>query len=321
MSALGIDDEPQEAERPGPPTQPRPEGAVAAATPDDPERLLVSCGMIDPGLLHAAAHIPPSAMADAKLRKVWQTLQSGMRWGPETEGQFCKATGMTVGELLRLETAAGLGTGFSGWLREVEDGWGAREVQSIAVALTKPGANYAALADRMAVILQARRVVIPAEPLPDFGIPDENDPSVLLGDRYLNRGDSLVLSGTSGMGKNSIDLQMAVCWAICREFQGVRPNGPLRSLVIRSEDERGDIAEVWVSLKHSMKLSDADLVAVRERVLVVTERVRRGQGFIDELRRLIGKHRPDLVHIDTFRYPLTATSPRPATSATSCGAG
>src|SRR5690349_14445158 len=90
-----------------------------------------------------------------------------------------------------------------------------------------------------------------------FSIPPANDKSILLGNRYLNRGDGLVLSSSSGMGKSSMSHQMAADWALGLPFHGIAPNGPLRILIVQSEDSDGDIAEVWQSLKHVKRYTPA----------------------------------------------------------------
>lgn len=131
-----------------------------------------------------------------------------------------------------------------------------------------------------------------------FQIPPDDDASVLLGDRYLNRGDGAVLASTSGMGKSSMTLQLAVLWALARPAFGIRPNGALRSLIIQAEDSDGDIAEVWASISHVLKLTAEEVALVKERVTIVTDRRRRGAAFIARLRSLVASSKPDLVWIN-----------------------
>lgn len=141
----------------------------------------------------------------------------------------------------------------------------------------------------------------PIKKISDFQIPEENDPSILLGNRWLNRGDAGILTSTSGMGKSSIQLQQAVLWSLGRDAFGIKPNGKLRSLIIQAEDSDGDIGEVWASIVHKLKLGEAERKEVGERVLVVTDRVNRGSKFIAALRSKIKKHKPDLVWINPLQ--------------------
>lgn len=135
----------------------------------------------------------------------------------------------------------------------------------------------------------------------DFTIKPYTDPSVLLGNRYLNRGDGIILSGSSGMGKSSIQLQMAAQWALGKSFFGIRPNGPLKSLVIQSEDSDGDIAEVWSSLRHMEKWTDAEDRAIDAHVRIVSDRVNRGARFIAALRKHVEIFKPDIVWINPLQ--------------------
>jgi hypothetical protein len=88
-----------------------------------------------------------------------------------------------------------------------------------------------------------------ARPLGSFKLPAPGDPSVLIGNRWLSRGDIAILASTSGMGKSSLSIQAATTWALGRDlFGGFKPHRPIKSLIMQAEDGEGDIAEV----KHSM---------------------------------------------------------------------
>lgn len=152
----------------------------------------------------------------------------------------------------------------------------------------------------------------------DFGLVPDSDRSVLLGKRYLNRGDIAVLSSTSGMGKSSMALQMATAFALgIAAFgeNGIKPNGPLTSLIIQSEDSEGDVAEVAAGLSHGFQLDDAKRSLINRRVFVVTDRVNRGGKFIAALRRHIDTLKPDLVWIN----PLQAFMDGDITESRDCG--
>jgi len=136
----------------------------------------------------------------------------------------------------------------------------------------------------------------------DFRVPPPGDRSILLGNRYLNRGDGGILSSTSGVGKSSIALQMAASWALGRPFMGMPSNGKLTSLIVQAEDSEGDIGEVWASIAAKMALTPEEIAEVRKRVIVVTNRTKRGPHFITWLRGLTAKYAPDIV----FLNPLQA---------------
>ena len=138
-----------------------------------------------------------------------------------------------------------------------------------------------------------------AKPLTDFSLPARNDSSVLIGNRYISRGDIVIIASTSGMGKSSLSLQMAAHWALGLPiFGGFQPNGPLKSLIFQSEDSDGDVAEVWHSILHAMKLTPDQVTQVRSRVLIVTDRIHRGLSFRAEAKRQIELHSPDFVWVN-----------------------
>lgn len=135
----------------------------------------------------------------------------------------------------------------------------------------------------------------------EFSLVQDGDPSILLGNRYLNRGDGAVISSTSGMGKSTICLQGAAELALNLGPFGIQGNGFLKSLIVQSEDSDGDVAEVAYSLKHVLKLTEAQIADVNSRVRVVTDRVSRGLRFIARLKALIAEFKPDLVWINPFQ--------------------
>ncbi len=74
--------------------------------------------------------------------------------------------------------------------------------------------------------------------------PVDGDPNELLKFRFLCRGGALLIVGPAGVGKSTLAMQAALCWAIERDFFGIVPARPLRSLMIQSENDEGDLAEM-----------------------------------------------------------------------------
>jgi hypothetical protein len=141
-----------------------------------------------------------------------------------------------------------------------------------------------------------------------FSVPPDNDPTVLLGNRFLCRGDGLVLSSSAGMGKSSLTIQSAVTWSLAHPCLGIAPNGELRSLVYQAEDSDGDIGEIWASVCHKMQLTHGQRAAVAERVKIVTDRVNRGPSFLQELRRQVTAAPYDLVWINPLMAFMSGDS-------------
>lgn len=156
---------------------------------------------------------------------------------------------------------------------------------------------------------------IEAKPISSFTVPPDDDANCLLGNRFLNRGDGMIMVSSSGMGKSSMSLQGAVTWAFGLPFLGVKPNGPLRSLIIQSEDGDGDVGEVWESICFKMQLTPEQRVTAGQMVRVVTDRVNRGVEFLSELKRQIHTAQYDLVWIN----PLAAFMAGDGTTAETAG--
>lgn len=135
----------------------------------------------------------------------------------------------------------------------------------------------------------------------DFGVVADGDASILLGERYLNRGDGMVIVSTSGMGKSAMCVQGATELALNRGPFGIQGNGPLKSLIVQSEDSDGDIGEVAHSIKTVLELTPQQITEVNSRVKVVCDRINRGARFIAALKLLIVEFKPDLVWINPLQ--------------------
>jgi RecA-family ATPase len=128
----------------------------------------------------------------------------------------------------------------------------------------------------------------------------KNDPSNILGDRWLCKGGSCLFVGQSGIGKSSLCLQLAINWALGRTSFGIRPERPLKSLIIQAENDRGDVAEMVQGSLTGMEIKRDDdaFTALQKHLVIVTESVTTGEKFTEAVRHLIGKHKPDLVWLD-----------------------
>lgn len=130
-------------------------------------------------------------------------------------------------------------------------------------------------------------------------IPLANDPNELLRHRFLCRGGGMLVVGPTGIGKSTLGMQAALCWAIGREFFGIIPAKPLRSLLIQSENDHGDLAEMRDGVLAGLAFTDAERADACANLLVATEDVRTGEDFCaDVLAPLLEKHKPDLLWID-----------------------
>ncbi len=139
-----------------------------------------------------------------------------------------------------------------------------------------------------------------ARPLGDLERhPEGDDPNELIGKRFLCRGGGLLLVGATGVGKSSLALQLQIGFALGRETLGLRPRGPLKSLIIQSENDDGDLAEFRDGAFAGMNLSNEDRAAAASSVLVASISDSSGLPFFaDIVRPLLAQHRPDILWID-----------------------
>jgi hypothetical protein len=161
----------------------------------------------------------------------------------------------------------------------------ARRIASLAEPDRKPGDNGPARFD-FADLLAFDR---------------DSDPTTVLGNRWLCRGGSCLLVAQTGAGKSALTTQAAMTWALGRDFFGIRPKrGALRSLVIQSENDLGDVAESVQGTLAGMGIAASSGLAteIGSRVAFYREAVRTGEDFGKLLRELILAHQADLVFID-----------------------
>ena len=129
--------------------------------------------------------------------------------------------------------------------------------------------------------------------------PAVNDPNELLKHRYLCRGGGMLLVGPAGVGKSTLQMQASLCWGIGREFFGIHPARPLKSLLIQSENDHGDLAEMRDGVLDGLAFSPEERAAACANLLVATEDMRTAQEFCDQVvEPLVALHKPDLLWID-----------------------
>jgi RecA-family ATPase len=126
----------------------------------------------------------------------------------------------------------------------------------------------------------------------------EDDSNTVLGSRWLCRGGSCLFVGQSGIGKSSLAVQKAVCHAVGRTFFGITAARPLRSLFIQAENDDGDLAEMVQGVTAGLMLTDEEMSLLRQNLIFIRDTVHTGYEFAQAARRLIDKHKPDLVWFD-----------------------
>lgn len=136
---------------------------------------------------------------------------------------------------------------------------------------------------------------------------------ILLGERYLCRGGSMLFIGPSGQGKSSAGMQMALLWSAGYAAFGIAPKRALKVMLIQAEDDDGDNTEMIDGIiRHAetkvKPLHDPEILArIDSNLTIISTKKHAGDAFLRSLRDTLDDadsngHLPALVIIN----PLTA---------------
>ncbi len=129
-----------------------------------------------------------------------------------------------------------------------------------------------------------------------------DDPLALIGPkrRFLSKGGSMIVTGPSGIGKSTLIASMAVHWAAGVPWHGIEVRRPLKILVVQAENDKGDLAEMFLGAEKSAKVAlGPELLPVMARNLgFIREVERTGEDFCKWLEEMLRESGADLVFID-----------------------
>lgn len=128
----------------------------------------------------------------------------------------------------------------------------------------------------------------------------------LLGDRFLERGQGLVLFGPAGSGKSVAGLQAQVFWAAGLPGLHIPPSRPLRIVVLQTEDSIDDVRETLAGIRTDPALTP-DRWAMVEQNLAILPALPGGnpERLSALLRAVAGDFKADMVSLN----PLLAFCP------------
>jgi RecA-family ATPase len=131
----------------------------------------------------------------------------------------------------------------------------------------------------------------------------EQDPSCVLGNRFLCRGGSCLLVSQTGAGKSALVTHAALSLALApgHDFFGIKScKGPLTSVIIQSENDEMDVAESIQGTLDGMGIPRGSQLVdqLADRVFYYREAVKTGEAFGLLLRELVTRHKADCVWID-----------------------
>jgi hypothetical protein len=143
--------------------------------------------------------------------------------------------------------------------------------------------------------------IVTVKDLMDFD--PKKDPDNLIGNRWITRGSSMIISGGTGIGKSSLMMQIIIRWCLGIDFFGIKPVKPLKIGVIQAENDKGDLAEAFRGVTHTMRLTGDQMRHLNTNLEFRTETVRTGEQFLAYARRFIHRSKLDLIVADPlFSY-------------------
>lgn len=125
----------------------------------------------------------------------------------------------------------------------------------------------------------------------------EDDENTLLGSRWLCRSGSALLIGQTGLGKSAFAIQAACTWATGQDLFGMQPRRPLTSLILQTENDPGDMAEMFQGVANGTGLAN-HVDEIDRRIWIVSDASKCGDEFLEQAESLIAKLHPDLVWIE-----------------------
>ena len=126
----------------------------------------------------------------------------------------------------------------------------------------------------------------------------DNDPTTVLGNRWLCQGGSLCVIGQSGIGKSSFLMQMAIMLAIGRPFFNIEVKRPYKCIIMQAENDTGDLSEAFKGIVSSMSLSVEEQKLLRKNIKFYRETVKVGFEFVKQARKLIVHNKADFFFAD-----------------------
>lgn len=299
--------------------------SIPAASLIEAERHLIACAFHDAAWLAAAKRdLRPDQFAEPRHQILWRSIVDTTSDGAPADEVSILAD---LEQSRLIDNAGGrsyvneLGTLLYGpspsvarWQQQIVD---ADRARSLAVSLdilrAKVESNAYTADELVAELTLAASAATATErkkgdtgpsrfPFADLLAFDrDSDPTAVLGNRWLCRGGSCLLVAQTGAGKSALTTQAAMSWALGRDFFGIKSKvGPLRSLVLQSENDLGDVAEAVQGTLAGLGVPAASEQAldIADRVAFYREAVRTGEDFGKLLRELVLAHRADLVFVD-----------------------
>jgi len=125
--------------------------------------------------------------------------------------------------------------------------------------------------------------------------------NVLIGNDWINKGGSCIISGPSGVGKSTLTVQMAVHFAVHQALYGIQSTRPLKSVIIQAENDERDNKRILFGILAKLEIDPEftpDLWAKVKANVVFRTNFSSGESFIKVAQRIADKEKPDLMWLD-----------------------
>lgn len=291
--------------------------------PVEAERLLLANAYFDADWLKVArADLRPEHFCEPSHRLHWQAILSATADGVEAD-ELSVMQNLGEHDLLQVGGPAainGISSSLSGpapqakrWQEQVLTAAKLRAFAASAKGLASRAESGAFtlddLRDSAAALVESATTRKKGDDGPQsFSVRDllafdkDTDPTAVIGNRYLCRGGSLLVVGTTGSGKSALCTQLALGWALGQQPFGLASRiGPLRSVILQAENDAGDVAEGLQGVIRGMGLATSASTIVdqiSDRVHFYREAVRTGEEFGKLIRELVIRHSADLLWVD-----------------------
>ena len=106
-----------------------------------------------------------------------------------------------------------------------------------------------------------------------------------------------MVQGYSGIGKSSLVLQMALLWAVGKDFFGLKPARPLKTVFVQAENDKGDFAEPFQDI--TSKFDNEELATLGKNFHAGREaEIAGAEAFKLYVRSLVAQFKPDILFAD-----------------------
>lgn len=127
-----------------------------------------------------------------------------------------------------------------------------------------------------------------------------DDPSYLLGNRLLRRGEMGGVVGPSGFGKSTTVCQMGMQWSIGEPALGLVPLAPMKVVMVQGENDEAEMCVLTSGIIEAGEFTPEQIEKVEANFVMaeVTTGDITNEGLIPLLKQYVEEHDADLVILD-----------------------